>query len=102
MGFGIELKDEWGAQLDTVADPQNILDRLLPVPGDSSNPMLGSIDPYGDTVFNVIQINWFLSEWSAVLAKAQTAEEQELTSKITAMAQRVRDGIGLYLKFVGD
>jgi hypothetical protein len=102
MGFGIEVQDEWGGKADSVVDPKNILDRLLPPPGDSTHPMLGSIDPYADTVFNNLQMRWFLSEWAEVSAKAQTPEERELVSKIEAMACRVRDEVHLYLKFIGD
>ena len=51
-----------------VADPRNILDRLLPEPGSPDYPMLGSIDPYGDTVFNILQMDWFLAEFAKVLA----------------------------------
>ena len=102
MGFGIEVQDERGGTVDTAGDPKNILDRLLPPPGDSTHPMLGSIDPYADTVFNSMQVKWFLSEWVEVLAKAYTDEEKELVSKIEAMARRVQDEVHLYLKFIGD
>lgn len=102
MGFGIELQDEWGGKVETAGDPKNILDRLLPVPGDISRPMLGSIDPYANTVFNNMQMKWFLSEWAEVSAKAQTQEEKELVSKVAQMARRVQDEVHLYLKFIGD
>lgn len=102
MGFEVRLQDEFGGQLDTVADPTNILDLLLPEPGNSEYPMLGSLDPYADTVFNGLQMSWFLAEFVKVLAKAQTPEERELLSKIERMATRARDETHLYLKFIGD
>ena len=76
MGFVVILQDEFGAQLDTVADPKNILDRLFPEPGNREYPMLGSLDPYADTVFNGLQMNWFLAELVKVFAKAKVAEER--------------------------
>jgi hypothetical protein len=102
MGFEVRLQDEFGAQLDTVSDPKNILDRLFPEPGNSDYPMLGSLDPYADTVFNGLQMGWFLAELVKVSAKAQIPEEQELLLKVESMAKRVRDETHLYLKFVGD
>ena len=102
MGFGVKLQDEWGGLLDAVGDPKNILDRLFPEPGNHQYPMLGSIDPYADTVFNGLQMNWFLAEFADVSAKALTPEERELVAKIEGMAKRARDETHLYLKFIGD
>ncbi len=102
MGLGIELQDEWGGQLDKVADPKNFLGRLLPQNNDPLYRMLAAIDSYGDTVFNRMQMPRFLTEWSAISAKAQSREERELVEKIEAFARRVEDEVHLYLKFIGD
>jgi hypothetical protein len=102
MGFGVELQDEFGGRLDAVVDPRNLLGRLLPEPGDLRYPMLGSIDPYADTVFNRLQMSRFLAELAEFSPKAQMPEERELVSKIEHMAKRVRDEVHLYLKFIGD
>jgi hypothetical protein len=63
---------------------------------------MGGIDPYGDTVFNGIQIRRFLLEWEAVSSNAVTTEERELVSKIEELALRCRDEVHLYIRFVGD
>ena len=102
MGLGIGLQDEWGGQLGMVADPKNLLGRLLPPNDDPLHPMLASIDSYGDTIFNRMQMPRFLSEWSEISAKAQSPEERELVSKIESFARRVQDEAHLYLKFIGD
>lgn len=102
MGLEIKLQDEWGGLVESVVDPKNYLGKLLPRNDDDSHPMVAGVDSYGDTVFNRMQMRWFLSEWREISAKAQTPEEQELVSKIEAMARRVRDEVHLYLKFVGD
>ncbi len=57
--------------------------------------MLASIDPYGDTVFNRIQIERFLREWAFVSAKAQTLEESSLVATIEKMALRCQDEVHL-------
>ncbi|MGA2117577.1 MAG: hypothetical protein ABSH56_22800 [Bryobacteraceae bacterium] len=53
MGLGIELQDELGGRIEGIEDPKNLLAVLLPpVEKGGAYPMLGGIDPYGDTVFN--------------------------------------------------
>jgi hypothetical protein len=102
MGLSIELQDEWGGILGSTADPRNLLASLLPPVLDKSSLMLGHIDPYANTTFNNLQISQFLVEWAGVSSRARTAEKRELVSAIEAMAQRVRDEVHLYLKFIGD
>jgi len=102
MGLVIALQDESAAELVSVADPKNYLGKLLPQHDDPTHPMLASIDFYGDTVFNRMQMDRFLAEWADVSAKANTPEEQELVSTIEGLARRCRDEVHLYLKFIGD
>jgi hypothetical protein len=102
MGLEIVLQTESGAKIDSVADPKNYLGKLLPQIADDSHPLLGGIDPYGDTIFNGIQIRRFLLEWQAVSSNAVTTEERELVSKIEELAVRCRDQVHLYIRFVGD
>jgi hypothetical protein len=102
MGLEIKLQDEWGGPVESVVDPKNYLGKRLPRNDDDGHPMLAGVDSYGDTVFNRMQMRWFLSEWADVSARAQTPEARELVSKVEAMAHRVRDEVHLYLKFSGD
>jgi hypothetical protein len=102
MGLGITLQDESGAELDTVVDPKNFLGTLLPEHGDPAHPMLASVDFYGDTVFNRMQMDRFLAEWTDIATKASTPEERALVSAIEGMAHRCQDEVHLYLKFIGD
>lgn len=102
MGLEIRLQDEWGQPLESVADPKNYLGKLLPRNDDDNYPMLAGIDSYGDTLFNRMQMRWFLSEWTTVSSNVHTLEERSLVSQIEAMARRVRDEVHLYLKFIGD
>jgi hypothetical protein len=102
MGLGISLQDELGTELDTVIDPKNLLGKLLPEQDDPAHPMLGSIDFYGDTVFNRMQMGRFLAEWADIAAKAGTLEEKTLVTTVGELARRCQDGVHLYLKFIGD
>ncbi len=102
MGLGIELEDERGGKIDSVADPKNLLGPLLPAPDDPVFVCLSAIDPYGDTFFNRIQMKRFLFEWASIASRCNTQEEKELVSKIASLALRCRDEVHLYLKFIGD
>jgi hypothetical protein len=102
MALGILLTNEVGGIIEETADFIGALPRLLPPQDDPASPFLGSIDLYGDTVFNRIQMGRFLSEWEHVAANAESAQEQELVATTGRMARRCRDEVHLYLKFVGD
>jgi hypothetical protein len=103
MGFEIQLQDEYGNPIAGISDPMNFLARLLPANGQNANyPMLGSIDLYGDTVFNRLQIPRFLAEWVYVASTARTQEERELVLEIARLGRRCSDEVHTYLKFVGD
>jgi hypothetical protein len=103
MGLEIQLQNECGGRIESIADPKNLLADLLP-PHEKSDayPMLAGIDPYGDTVFNPIQIRRFLSELADVLSCARTQEGRELASEIGRLARRCSDEVHTYLKFIGD
>lgn len=102
MGICIALTNEAGENLELVSDDKNVLHRLLPGPDDDSNPMLGSVDWYGDTVFNSVQMKRFTPEWDRLGERASTPEEKALLSAVKALAQRCEGEVHLYLKFIGD
>jgi hypothetical protein len=60
MGLCIALQTESGEQIELVADDKNLLDKLLGFPDANAFPMLASIDRYGDTIFNRMQMERFL------------------------------------------
>ena len=103
MGFNVELQDELGGRIDGVDDPRGLLDRLLPEPNNRDDyPFLRSLDAYGDTAFNRLQMPRFLKEWASISLKTTTADEQAIVSAVEALARRCRDEVHTYLKFVGD
>lgn len=103
MGFNVELQDELGGRLDGVDDPRGLLNKLLPEPGDRDDyPFLRSIDNYGDTTFNHLQMPRFLKEWAAISVKATNADQEAIVSAVEALARRCRDEVHTYLKFIGD
>ena len=102
MGFDIRLEDERGERLDNVGDPTNILQRLLPSVNDHSFVCLTFIDPYGDTVFNQLQMETCLVELERIAAKATTDQERDLLDGVKRLMDRCRSEQHVYLKFYGD
>ena len=101
MGFDIALQNERGQVIETVGDPKNLLHRVLEgaIP---EEPGLAEIDWNGDTTFNRSQLPRFLSQWAVVVRHSKSEEERDLVRKIESLAERCRDGVHLYLKFIGD
>jgi hypothetical protein len=79
------------------ADPKDYWARLLPEIDGQKYPILGGIDPYGNTLFNGLQMRRFLHEWTDVSAKARTPEGRDLVAKIDELARRCRDEVHLYI-----
>jgi hypothetical protein len=88
--------------LTALDDPRGLLNKLLPEPGGDEYLFLGSIDPYGDTTFNHLQMRRFLEEWAYVLLKAAAADEQAIALAVEALARRCGAEVHTYLKFIGD
>ena len=61
----VTVQDEFGERRAGGDDTQDALGSLLPGMSHSVYRMLASIDPYGDTTFNRIQMPLFLREWAA-------------------------------------
>ena len=88
-------------RFDEALFPYGDLNRLLPF-GDPSFPLLGSVDPYGNTIFNGIQMERFIKEWDCVIAKAEDQDDKELLAKVRVMANRCEAEPHTFLRFVGD
>ena len=102
MGLCIALQTESGEQIELVADEKNLFERLLGSPDANACPMLASIDRYGDTVFNRLQMDRFLSEWKTLFGKVNTPEEEALLNAVQNLAEKSRLDVHQYLVFIGD
>jgi hypothetical protein len=102
MSLCITIEGENGKVVEALLDEKNLLRNLLPSGSGQPHTLLDYVDPYGNTIFNRLQMNQFLSEWENVAARAHTAEEKALVAGVKALAQRCEAGVHLYLKFIGD
>jgi hypothetical protein len=101
MGIDVHWVDEAGTVLSSVLDPQMIFPSLLPT-DERKFPLLTAIDPYGDTVFNRLQIPRFIEEWRVLSDRHLSVSDREFVTQIHELAQRCNGEVHTYLKFVGD
>jgi hypothetical protein len=84
----------------SAAPDSGLLDRII---DDVENyRLLRYIDRYGDTYFNKLQMPDFLSDWGDAETWAHTPADQAFFVEIERLAVACRDGVHLYLRFVGD
>jgi hypothetical protein len=62
MGVDLYLEDEQGNRLAEVLDPRGFVPRILLLAEHASTVCLRFIDPYGDSVFNQLQIPVLIRE----------------------------------------
>ena len=87
--------------LEQVVYPVGVPDTLLPFDNEGF-PYLGYVDPYGDTVFNCLQMKPFLLDWARLYMIASTEAETSFLHQVEVLARKCQTGVGLYLKLVGD
>jgi hypothetical protein len=88
-------------RISSVVDADGGLNRCLPV-GDQSFPLFQYIDPYGNVVFNPLQMPQLLGELELLLNRATDQESRLLLARVRELAIQCRDSNHLYLRFVGD
>ena len=101
MGLGVALVNFRGEILDRVDDPKNFLHRLLPPADEDADSLLSKVDWYGDTYFNHLQMQHFLTEWDQLARRAQTPEEQALVAGVRNLAVLCQNDVTV-LRFIGD
>jgi hypothetical protein len=93
------LQNEIG---DQVGDVATYPESLIASSSDSRFICLGCIDPYGDTIFNRLQMKPLLKEIDLVSATAQSPEDKDAIARVERMAKRCQEDVHLYLRFIGD
>ena len=102
MGMSIRREDRQGKAIEEIPDLESLLSRFFPSWDDESYHFLRYIDPWGETVFNHLQMDELISELRRVRLKASTEEERAFVDAIEGLAARSKEGDGMYLKFLGD
>ena len=101
MALTIALEDASGRTVKEVYDTHNVLLRLEREDG-GDFICLRYIDPWGDTVFNTLQMKPFLAELERIMSHTKSEWELSVLQSILQLARKCDTEIGLYLKFYGD
>jgi len=102
MGLCIALQFESGEKTLMMADEKNLLGSMLENLHEQEFPMLSSIDIYGDTIFNRLQIRRPLIELNVLLNQTLTTEERSLLQAISDIGQKALQDVHQYVVFIGD
>jgi|SRR5690606_18031799 len=100
--MNIVLEGEDAAPIQQVDDPKGLLYKVLPPYEDTTFFSLRFIDPYGDTIFNRLQMEPLLEEWQRVQADVVDPDAQRLMREVERLARRCQDEVHLYLRFQGE
>ena len=97
MSIVVKLEDDLGERSEWV-----ILSGVLPSSTEAEFQFLSGIDLFGKTVFNHLQMEFFLKEWDRVRDRARDESQKEAWKKVKEMAEACRHDRDLYLRFVGN
>jgi hypothetical protein len=89
------LPDPSGGTFDAAGD----FDRLLA----RADGILRSVDPYGNTTFNALQMADLLAEIARLVESADvSALERQGLDRLRVIGEQCRDGTHLHVWFIGD
>jgi hypothetical protein len=102
MGIDVKRETERGEQQDEVLDSKGLLPLLLSRCRDRQWRLIQYIDPYGNTVFNQLQIPALLDELSRLKGHAESDDERAFLKAVIDLVERTKDRVHTYVKFYGD
>ena len=88
--------------VDEADDINGRLERRLARMNREQYAYLRYIDPYGDTIFNRLQMEEVIPEMERLFAGSADDGSNKFFEYLLNMAKCCRDGVDLYLEFVGD
>jgi hypothetical protein len=101
MGIDLHWEDENGHSIAEFGDPRGLVKRILPDPASIEFICLRFVDPYGDTLFNQLQIPQVVAELEKLIGQPHTPEIQQHLQAMLEFAKQPH-GVHTYLKFYGD
>ena len=96
----VELRDAYGKALRRLIEGATDLSKVLPQVGDPDFPMLGLVDPYGETIFSSLQMRAVIPELHRL--KKLTPNPPVALDDLEELADECADGVHVFLVFVGD
>ena len=102
MGIDVRVETESGEVQDEVLDDNNLTEKLLPDREDSSSPCLRFVDPFGDTLFNQIQIPLVITELEKRLRGSAKSDVKTHCEAILKVVSAAAGEAHTYVRFSGE
>lgn len=102
MGIDVRHESERGELLSEVADPHGRTTLLIPTAPDTDSRCLRFLDPYGDAVFNQLQLPFLISEVRRQVEKMSDVAAKEHADAILHLLEAARGETHTYVWFIGD
>ncbi|MEK7424181.1 MAG: hypothetical protein AAB131_10115 [Actinomycetota bacterium] len=97
----VVVEDERGKVVEELTGSADGLNDLLARCSGEEFVLLPFVDPYGDTVFNRLQIPSLIRELRR-LRETTTPRELDLLDRLDRLVNRCQEDVHLYLRFLGD
>ncbi len=97
----VRVENENGDEVESFEDLGDVVTSLAGRAGEGVLVLAQSIDPWGNTVFNRLQMPSLLKDLDA-LREGASSEEQAALMEVEKLARRAMERIHHYLKFYGD
>lgn len=101
MPIKVSLQTEIGASLADASDVHDVLVTLADAASEHELEIAHTIDPYGDTVLNRLQVPMLLRDFD-LMGKYASEGQAAFLVEVRILAERVVGEPHLYLKFIGD
>jgi hypothetical protein len=101
MGIDICVETESGEVQDEVLDVGNLTEKLLPDREDLTSPCLRFVDPFGDTLFNQLQIPLVVKELEGRLRGLGKPEVKAHCEAILKVLRAATGEEHTYVRFSG-
>jgi hypothetical protein len=102
VGINVRVESERGELLAQVLDPYGLTACLLVREGDLQSVCLRFVDPYGDAVFNQLQLPSLADELRRQRDAADDLAVREHADAILHLVESAVDKGHTYIRFVGD
>jgi hypothetical protein len=102
MGIELVWEEENGAELARLGDPKSYMQKWLPPEPALEFACLRFVDPYGDTVFNTLQLPVLLQELKKCHSNSLEFSVAEHLNEAIALVSKSQGYIHTYVRFVGD
>jgi hypothetical protein len=102
MAINVYLQNIREKKFDEVLDWDYSLAKIWPI-ADQTYPLLQYIDPYGNTIFNGMQMPEVVKELDILIADKSSNEQQKATlGRIRELAMKCQKQPHTFLRFRGD